>query len=270
MKSLRRGIWFVFSLALHVVVVFLMLQALLSPRGFLDRLARRGALPTIENIHYVVPPGIEAQPEVLLQPPVVAPPPPSAASEPPNLIPEPAVPPAAAAAPMRADTGSGLAAAAGATGGAVPLAARPAFKDMRIWGAAPRIADPPRAVGVVAIRTRLDSIVAAEQAARAGVRDPSDWTIGSGKGKVGIDPQWIYLGPVRLPTALLGLVPLNVQSNPNSYENARTLGRMAAETRQHSAGAAALHDERAAINARMERLRAARQAAAQGSSVPPP
>jgi hypothetical protein len=93
-------------------------------------------------------------------------------------------------------------------------------------------------------------------------RNPSDWTVGEGDRKVGLDERWIYLGPVKVPTVLLGLIPLNVQSNPNSRENTRTLGVMAAEARTRGPINQAHGDENKAIIARLERLRAQRRAAA--------
>jgi hypothetical protein len=32
--------------------------------------------------------------------------------------------------------------------------------------------------------------------------------------KYGIDPKWIHLGKFSIPTAILGMLPLNVQANP--------------------------------------------------------
>ncbi|MDX2262425.1 MAG: hypothetical protein SFU84_12095 [Gemmatimonadales bacterium] len=47
---------------------------------------------------------------------------------------------------------------------------------------------------------------------------PPSWVTQLGGQKVGLDGQWIYLGPIKLPTALLGLLPINLQGNPTQAE----------------------------------------------------
>jgi len=47
---------------------------------------------------------------------------------------------------------------------------------------------------------------------------PPSWTTQLGGQKVGLDGQWIYLGPIKLPTVLLGLLPINLQGNPTQAE----------------------------------------------------
>lgn len=47
---------------------------------------------------------------------------------------------------------------------------------------------------------------------------PPSWTTQLGGQKVGLDGQWIYLGPIKLPTLLLGLLPINLQGNPTQAE----------------------------------------------------
>lgn len=49
-------------------------------------------------------------------------------------------------------------------------------------------------------------------------RRPPSWTTQVGGQKVGLDGQWIYLGPIKLPTVLLGLLPINLQGNPTQAE----------------------------------------------------
>jgi hypothetical protein len=104
----------------------------------------------------------------------------------------------------------------------------------------------------------------------ARIGDPTDWTIGKGNTKIGLDPHWIYMGPIKLPTALLGLIPHRIQTNPNAAENARTLGVMAAEVRTIGQTRALAGEEIRAINARMERERKARLAKPKAGTVPPP
>lgn len=52
------------------------------------------------------------------------------------------------------------------------------------------------------------------------------WTARIGSKTVGIDSKWIYLGPVKVPTVLLGLLPINFQGNPTQAEINKRLGAM--------------------------------------------
>ena len=52
------------------------------------------------------------------------------------------------------------------------------------------------------------------------------WTTTIAGKTVGVDSKWIYLGPIRVPTFLLRLIPLNVQANPTQAEINRRLGAM--------------------------------------------
>jgi hypothetical protein len=54
-------------------------------------------------------------------------------------------------------------------------------------------------------------------------RKPGDWTIGSDKHKWGVDPKFIHLGPVEIPTAILAALPLNITGNPIASQNERLL-----------------------------------------------
>ena len=44
--------------------------------------------------------------------------------------------------------------------------------------------------------------------------------------EVGIDSRFIHLGPIKVPTFLLALLPINVQPNPTQAAMARKLGAM--------------------------------------------
>ncbi len=65
------------------------------------------------------------------------------------------------------------------------------------------------------VQEYLDAL-AAERADPA--NRPPSWTTNLAGQKVGVDGQWIYLGPLKLPTALLGLLPINLQGNPTQAE----------------------------------------------------
>ncbi len=65
----------------------------------------------------------------------------------------------------------------------------------------------------------------AEERAHQGPPLPS-WTTTLGGKKVGIDPKWIYLGPIRIPTALLALLPINAGGNPTAADYNKRLNAM--------------------------------------------
>lgn len=52
------------------------------------------------------------------------------------------------------------------------------------------------------------------------------WTTTIAGKKVGLDSRWIYLGPLKIPTALLTLLPIRVQSNPTEADFSRRLNAM--------------------------------------------
>lgn len=100
----------------------------------------------------------------------------------------------------------------------------------------------------------LSAYLAAAEAARAASTPNLDWTTSLGGQKVGVDPAWIHLGPIRLPTFLLGLLPLNVQANPQQMEQARRWAMMREMIGVQGARDAALDDIiRAARELRQQR-----------------
>lgn len=61
----------------------------------------------------------------------------------------------------------------------------------------------------------LEARQAASAAAEADA--PDSWVTSIGGQQVGLDQRWIYLGPIKLPSTLLALLPLNLQANPTEY-----------------------------------------------------
>jgi hypothetical protein len=53
-----------------------------------------------------------------------------------------------------------------------------------------------------------------------------DWTGNVAGQTVGLDTRWIYLGPIKVPTALLALIPMNIGSNPMERDKWRALADM--------------------------------------------
>lgn len=70
-------------------------------------------------------------------------------------------------------------------------------------------------VVAVIVQRYLDEL-AKERADPA--NQPPSWVANLGGQKIGVDPKWVYLGPIRLPTILLGLLPINAQGNPTQAE----------------------------------------------------
>jgi hypothetical protein len=118
------------------------------------------------------------------------------------------------------------------------------------------------------IRILNDSIAAAGPQ-----RAPGDWTFTDSKGrKYGVDQQFIRLGKFSIPTAVLALLPLNVQANPIQLERQRTMNEMTRQIQEQAARAARDDDFKAAVRALRERKdkeRREAQAKAKGEAPPP-
>lgn len=74
---------------------------------------------------------------------------------------------------------------------------------------------------VVALTQQFLDAIAAARAVDSMAQYRPDWTTTLGGQPVGLDDRWIYLGPIRLPTMLLALLPLNVMPNPTEAAMAR-------------------------------------------------
>jgi hypothetical protein len=139
---------------------------------------------------------------------------------------EPAPPAPAVSAPAP-DTASAGPTGPGITG---PIVPGPALGDGSMWVTArpalpAAVADQlygppperPDAVAMDRLRAMVDSLNQLLDEEQRGQRLP-DWTVGGEGNKWGIDPQWIHLGGIKIPTAALaflgGLLP------PGSYDQA--------------------------------------------------
>jgi hypothetical protein len=182
-----------------------------------------------------------------------------------------APPPAQPTAPV-IDGGSGpLVGGGGPTKGI-----RPSYTDPRVWmrpdgpAVGPLVPQSPSdqldTLLALTVRRWQDSVVAAN-----GGRPPGDWTFEKNGKKYGIDQQFIRLGKFSIPTAVLALLPLNVQANPGNIERARTLGWMRQDIMDQAARAEREDEFRAAVKALRERKERERRekAAAQGAGKPP-
>jgi hypothetical protein len=146
---------------------------------------------------------------------------------------------------------------------------RPQYSDPRVWEPPAGIAARPQTV-----KQTLDSLIAEgiapyndSVAAVAQRRDPTDWTIEKGGYKWGIDRKAIRLGPVSIPTALLAMLPLNIQGNPTTMQRDRAYATMNADINWHARQAINEADFMKAVRSIRERKERERAAALSGSSA---
>lgn len=147
---------------------------------------------------------------------------------------------------------------------------RPQYSDPRVWEPPGPVVSTPKTVKQTidsliadAIAPYNDSIAAAAQR-----RDPTDWTIEKGGYKWGIDRKAIRLGPVSIPTALLAMLPLNIQGNPTTIQRDRAFASMNADINWHARQAINEADFMKAVRSIRERKERERSAALSGSSAP--
>jgi hypothetical protein len=147
----------------------------------------------------------------------------------PSVLP-PAPPKSATPAPTEGGSGPIIG------GGGPTKGVMPAFTDPRIW--APT---DPAPVRPKTQTEKLDSAIATQihhledSLALAAGRAPGDWTWGKDGKKYGIDQKYIHLGNFSIPTALLALLPLNIQGNPTTYEAGKHFGQVRGEILEQSA-----------------------------------
>lgn len=144
---------------------------------------------------------------------------------------------------------------------------RPQYSDPRVWSPPGKIVAPPKTVAEtidsiigVAIAPYNDSVAAAAQR-----RDPTDWTIEKGGYKWGMDKRAIRLGPFSIPTALLAMLPLNLQGNPITMQRERSYAAMNQDIAWHARQAINEADFMKAVRSIRERKERERAAALAGS-----
>jgi hypothetical protein len=121
-------------------------------------------------------------------------------------------------------------------GGGPSRGVKPSYSDGRVWEPPGAVVSRPKTV-----KETIDSLIADgiapyndSIAAAAQRRDPTDWTVEKGGYKWGIDRHAIRLGPVSIPTALLAMLPLNVQGNPTTIERDRAYAAMNRDISWHA------------------------------------
>jgi hypothetical protein len=225
MKIRRLSPAWIISISIHVVIGVVFLQALVMEHPVIALFGRNAPPPVVEHIGFLVLPHPKTA-----GPPVAGrsggdggPKFEKAAPIPPAPITVPTVIAPPAKSPSRPSGAPSTGPLVG--GGGALRGVQPRYEDPRIWTTPDHVATAPKTV-----TERLDSLVAGDIAvyndsiARAhGGRAPGDWTVEKNGEKYVIVSQFIRLGPVSIPTALLAFLPLNVTGNPTTYERGRTL-----------------------------------------------
>lgn len=258
------------SVVAHLVLGILIMNAIQMPAVF-DRFLQfdRAARPVVERVEFVT---IAPAPDELIataprtasparprQAPVTSP----EANAPlvaPREIPTELPPPAASSdTTIRGSVYGPLRGGTGPTRGV-----QPATDDPRVWPGDPEFIYAPKtdeqrldSALYAALRRHMDSLSTYTYVPNKFER--GDWTVERNGQKFGIDKQFIRLGPIQIPTALLALLPLNrVQGNPIQMERDRANAYMRADILYHAQ--AAMNEEQfrkavAAIRSRKERER---------------
>jgi hypothetical protein len=206
------------SIALHIVVGAALFAILSIPNPIRQWLTmNRAEPPKEEHVSYIAAPSaastkgqsggdnVPIRGKVRSRPLVA-----------PTTIPTTIPPPPVSEEPT---SGSGPVVGAGGPGEGVT----PSYGDPRVWAPTGPVYYAPKTQA-----ERLDSAISIRvfahndsMALYNSGKKPGDWTFEKNGEKYGMDSQKIYLGKLALPTALLALLPLNVQGNPARYQNDR-------------------------------------------------
>ena len=250
----------------HVVVGILLINAIQMPAVF-DRLLQvdRSLQPKAEKVEFVAiapTPDTAASPvttrsssaPVPRQAPIAVPEanaPLVAPRDVPTEIPAPAAP---SDTTIRGSVYGPLRGGTGPTRGV-----QPSSDDPRIWPADPEFIYAPKtdeerldSALYAALRKHMDSLATYRYTPNKFER--GDWTFEKGGQKFGIDQQYIRLGPVSIPTALLAMLPLNrMQGNPIQMERDRNNAFMRTDILYHAQAAMNEEQFRKAVEAIRER-----------------
>jgi hypothetical protein len=109
----------------------------------------------------------------------------------------------------------------------------------------------------------------AEQALREQANRPADWTTTIGGQTVGLDQQWLYLGPLKVPTILLALLPIDFGGNPTEIDRARRMAAMRDDLLIAGRRSANLAEFREAVRQLRDEREAAREFERNRRAAPP-
>jgi hypothetical protein len=266
------------SVILHVVIGAALLRVLTIPNALNSLFSSWGQPAPVERIGFLALPrssepaaapraGGDNRPD--RGRPVAEPAPVITA---PAVIPDavPSAPPAVAVTKPEGGTGELIG------GGGPTRGIRPSYSDPRLWlPSGPVVSAPVQPMTraeslqtLLADKIRMfnDSVAIANPPQRA----PGDWTYTDKKGrKYGVDQQFIRLGKFSIPTAVLGMLPLNAQANPIQMERQRTMTEMTRQIQEQAARASRDDAFKAAVKALRERKNRERQEAAAKAGTPP-
>jgi len=263
----RPPAYVIVSIGLHLLVAALMVQFLISPNMIWLMLGGRKTPPVpTERIGFLRLPKAKGAPVVgrsggdnrpvtktpqlkLIAPTAVP-------SELPPVVPSREAP--------KIESGSGPLVGTGGPARGI----RPSYDDPRLWPAPGDIVEAPKTP-----TQRLDSVIADiikpyndSLAIASGQRQPGDWTFEKDGKKYGIDPKWIHLGKFSIPTALLGMLPLNVQANPTLYERNKISNQLHSDIMSQAQRGMNEADFRKAVKSIRERKEREKAAASNGGS----
>jgi hypothetical protein len=262
------------SVVVHVVLVFALIQVTLVKSEWLKAFLAQEKPKVVERIGFLQLPPSETPREgprrggdnrpVSSAPPSIATPMPVAPVDAPSSLPP--IPTNRPTTPIEAGSGPLVG------GGGDTRGVRPSYTSPPLW-----IPPGPAVTAPLSATERLDSVVGSSIAAladsirreRANYRDPNDWTKTIGGRKYGIDPQFIRLGPVSIPTALLAFLPMNQGANPAAVERQRRLDYMRAEILAQAMKAARDEEFNLAVKALRERKQKERDDKKKADTPPP-
>jgi hypothetical protein len=264
-KSRRPSRPFLISVAVHVVLAIGMAHMLITPSAMSRLFGRAKSREVVaERIGFLrlpttTGPAVEGKSGGDGRPLTDAPPARIAA---PDQVPS-SIPPLPATTEPAAESEGGSGPLVG--GGGPTRGIRPTYTGPRVWAAPGDIVSAPKSA-----KERLDSAIVSiiapfndSLAVAAGGRKPSDWTFEKGGRKYGIDPQFIRLGKVSIPTAVLALLPINQQANPTTSDRNKLQNQLHADIfwqAQRGMNEADFKKAVKSIRERKERERAAQQA----------
>ncbi len=147
---------------------------------------------------------------------------------------------------------------------------RPIYTGPRVWAPTGDIVYAPKSA-----KEKLDSAIVSiiapfndSLAVASGQRKPGDWTFEKGGRKYGIDPQYIRLGKISIPTAVLALLPINQQANPTTYDRNKMQNQLRADIFWNAQRGMNEADFKKAVKSIRERKERERAAKSDGKAAP--
>jgi hypothetical protein len=143
---------------------------------------------------------------------------------------------------------------------------QPGYTEPRIWVegeavVAPALTGDAKLDSAISARVMAYRDSVSTYAIQPNKFERGDWTVEKDGKKYGIDRQFIRLGKFSIPTALLGLLPMNQQGNPIAYEREKRLAMMRSEILEQAQQAMNEEEFRRAVKAIRDRKEKERKAA---------